>query len=111
MKTHFALIISAAIASLALSAPMTSSAFAQGDFKVPTHGWHRHRVAWDWKVPGHRHHGVIPASYYGLQHRDYGYGLPHSDYGRPSYPQEPTLGDPRGHRHTDPSKCTGLLCD
>ncbi len=29
MKTHFALIMSAAIASLALSAPMTSPAFAQ----------------------------------------------------------------------------------
>ncbi len=27
------------------------------------------------------------------------------------YPNEPTLGDPRGYRRTDPSTCTGLLCD
>ncbi len=102
MKTHFALIMSAAIASLALSAPMTSPAFAQlGDFKVPTHGWHHHRVAWDWKAPGHSHHHVMRASY---QFREY-------HPGRPRYPQEPTLGDPRPYRHTDPSQCTGLLCD
>ena len=31
--------------------------------------------------------------------------------GRRLYPQQPTLGDPRGYRLTDPTRCTSLLCD
>jgi hypothetical protein len=45
---------------------------------------------------------------------DYDRYNPRSDgesYGRPMYPKEPTFGDPRPYRHTNPNTCTGLLCD
>ena len=32
-------------------------------------------------------------------------------YESPQYPKEPTLGDPRPYRETDPQACTSLLCD
>jgi hypothetical protein len=32
-------------------------------------------------------------------------------YGQPYYPKEPTSGDPRSYRHTNPNTCTGMFCD
>lgn len=36
-----------------------------------------------------------------------------NSFGEPgyTYPKEPTLGDPRPYRRTDPRTCIGLLCD
>jgi hypothetical protein len=32
-------------------------------------------------------------------------------YGQPYYPKEPTSGDPRSYRHTNPNTCTGMFCN
>ena len=98
--------------TIALLAVAGVPAFAACD---PT-AWN-HCETYGFAAPGGPDHGTAhyrtPASRGHGAHRT-GDRLPRSGtLGGPSflYPKNPTLGDSRLFRRTDPRRCTGLLCD
>ena len=91
-----------AVLATAMIVALTAPALAQHDSR---HGW-----SWRSNDSGYSwERDSSPPGYIPAQPGDRGSSIYDT---RPRvYPQEPSLGDTRPYRFTDPSRCTGLLCN